>query len=132
MELLHKPQKKMPSEHLSFPLLYWEYQLCSDSGVATLPALPRLGKRHKPLFEEPKRIWIPTQDAFGTDGQKTNRFHATWNHRKETIAGGKENDQNQGHILVFPVSALTRNFQRFGEQNTLMFSCSSPWMQLLK
>lgn len=73
---------------------------CSAPGAAA-----KAWQWHRSLFGEPRRVWIPAQDGFGTDGQRTNRFPATWNRWKETIAGGKENNQNQGHVLSLPISA---------------------------
>ena len=104
--LLHELRRKLLSSRLSFPSLYFEHKLLLRSQHCCAVDLAKAWLWHKSLLEEPKSIWIPAREGFGTDGQRTNRFHATWSHWKETIAGGKENNQAQRHVLSLPISAL--------------------------
>lgn len=78
---------------------------CSSPGAAALPTLLSLGRAIDLSLEDQGGFWIPAQGGFGTDGQGTNRFPATWNGWKETIAGGKEKNQNQGQVLALPIAA---------------------------
>lgn len=105
VELLHSPRWELLPACPDFPSLCWEHKSSLSPWCCCTADLAGAWQWHRSLFGEARRIWIPAQDAFGTDGQRTNRFPATWNCWKETIAGGKEKNQNQGHVLSLPIAA---------------------------
>lgn len=82
------------------------FLLCSGPSVAALSTLPGLSSCTKLCLKNQREFGSQLGNGFGTEGQRTNRFHATWNRWKETIAAGKENNQDQWHVLSLPISAL--------------------------
>lgn len=100
------PQHCHPNAGGSCRLPASVFLLCSDPAAAALSTLLGLSRGLKLCLKNQREFGSQLRSGSGTEGQRTNRFRATWNRWKETIAAGKENNQDQWHVLSLPISVL--------------------------